>query len=46
MNTKINPRCQCDDKDCPRHGNCKACEEFHKNKEKPVFCKRKKDITK
>lgn len=34
--------CKCDDKECKRHGKCEECIEFHKDKEKPVYCKREK----
>ena len=27
--SKIKENCPCDDKDCPRHGNCEACQEYH-----------------
>lgn len=27
----INKDCSCDEPNCPRHGNCKACQDYHKN---------------
>jgi len=35
--------CSCPKRDCPRHGDCVACREFHLNSKhpKPPRCERK-----
>ena len=30
-NEKINPDCPCTWPGCPRHGNCKECQEYHRS---------------
>lgn len=32
--------CACTRDECPRHGNCKACMQFHKERGDSVFCQR------
>jgi hypothetical protein len=36
--------CVCPNRDCPRHGNCNACRDFHaKAKHPPLpYCERKR----
>ena len=37
----LNSNCNCPKTDCPRHGNCMECVEFHKaNSKKIPFCLR------
>ncbi len=37
----LNPNCNCPKTECPRHGNCMECVEFHKaNSDKIPFCLR------
>ena len=38
-NTTYNPRCLCDNTGCPRHGNCRLCNEFHKITNHPPTCR-------
>jgi len=38
---KYNPRCLCDNSSCARHGNCRACIQFHKLTAHPPTCKYK-----
>jgi hypothetical protein len=26
-----NPKCTCPNQDCPRHGNCRACVDYHRD---------------
>ena len=41
MSGELNPNCNCPKVDCPRHGNCMECVEFHKaNSDKIPFCLR------
>lgn len=37
-NSPIKPDCPCTE-ECERHGNCKACREYHKNKGDRSYCK-------
>ena len=30
MSEKINTACVCSNKSCSRHGDCKACQDYHK----------------
>lgn len=34
------PNCPCPKKDCPRHGSCQECVDFHKVKDELPFCAR------
>jgi len=36
---KYNPICACDNTGCARHGNCKACTEFHRLTNHPPTCR-------
>jgi len=37
----INQNCNCPKTECPRHGNCNDCVEFHKTEGKKIpFCLR------
>ena len=37
----LNPNCNCPKTECPRHGNCMECVEFHKKEGKKIpFCLR------
>ena len=37
----LNPNCDCPKTECPRHGNCMECVEFHKAEGKKIpFCLR------
>jgi hypothetical protein len=36
--------CPCTKKGCPRHGDCAACEEFHKTGKRPPYCEREKGL--
>ena len=36
---KYNPRCLCDNTGCARHGNCRACVEFHRLTDHPSTCR-------
>jgi hypothetical protein len=38
---KYNPKCLCDNSSCARHGNCRACIQFHKLTSHPPTCKYK-----
>ncbi len=35
--------CTCPKRDCPRHGNCELCRNYHLNarRPRPPFCERK-----
>ena len=39
---KINPDCSCTNEGCSRHGDCKACKEYHHSKGEKTACERKK----
>ena len=36
----INENCPCGKKGCPRHGDCAACQAYHAERKRPVFCER------
>ncbi|MDR2964761.1 MAG: hypothetical protein LBU88_03195 [Treponema sp.] len=38
MSEKINPACPCSSKGCSRHGNCKACLDYHRRVGSPTCC--------
>lgn len=41
QNIILNSNCNCTNTECPRHGNCMECVEFHKaNSKKIPFCLR------
>lgn len=41
MAQELNSNCNCPKTECPRHGNCMECVEFHKNNsDKIPFCLR------
>jgi len=40
--------CTCPKKDCPRHGNCQECRNYHLNRKRPLppYCERKPNLWK
>ena len=38
--TEINLDCICPERTCPRHGNCKACQEFHHKRGELSYCQK------
>jgi hypothetical protein len=38
-----NCKCECVRTKCIRHGNCKLCIEYHKNKKYKTYCKKQKN---
>jgi hypothetical protein len=34
----LNQKCMCSNRACPRHGNCKECQEFHGKRMETTFC--------
>jgi hypothetical protein len=38
--------CTCPKRDCPRHGNCQQCRNYHLNRRPPLppYCERKRGL--
>lgn len=38
VDPEFNPACRCPELTCPRHSNCKACQEFHCKRLETTYC--------
>ncbi len=38
VNEEMNLDCRCPELRCPRHGNCKACKEYHHKNLETTYC--------